>query len=578
MKIIYEFKNNTSLKASMNSKYIFFTAIFCLIFNLNTFAQTLEDCIKIKDSGFVAMDKIDYPAALEYLTKAQLIAEKNNWHLEVFETKNNIGIIYVNLSDYGEALNYYLDAYTVAIKHLDSNKEMAVLNNIAVIYCSDDNFEKGREYYLKAYNLAKSDNDKNKIALYGINLAKVANHLNELDVARDYLNEAIVFAKGDETLVLHTEATLAENLLLRGDFEAARKKLFDLLAQTKIKNFRNKDINSTTYNLLARTYYLEKNYDKSIYYINKCLSETEDFETRSSLYGSLSDAYVHQSKFDLALEAMKMMVASKDSLASINRSNLYESNKVKFDVLNYKNELNATLEKSVLERKIFGAAIIFFIVLTFLVYRMFRNRAIKQEQKKIIAEGEQKIIALELEKEKNNKLLLEKQINEIENEALLEQENLKSEIDQKNRKLSAKALYLSGRNEMIEEVIDSLSRLTDVSQNSILKSHIKVLKEHLKSDSEWDDFVVHFEEVNQGLLNSLKERHPSLTSNDIRFICYVYMNLSSKEICTILNITQEACRKRKERIFNKMNIDKNTSFYEYLSTIKGSIPDNHVFS
>ncbi|RZK09629.1 MAG: hypothetical protein EOO46_13290, partial [Flavobacterium sp.] len=111
------------------------------------------------------------------------------------------------------------------------------------------------------------------------------------------------------------------------------------------------------------------------------------------------------------------------------------------------------------------------------------------------------------------------------------------------------------------------SELPDVSQNIKLKTHIKTLKEHLKTDSEWDNFIVHFEEVNQGLLSTLKEKHPNLSSNDIRFICYVYMNLSLKEIGTIFNITQEACRKRKERIFRKMQIDKDISFYDYLSRL-----------
>lgn len=562
----------------MNSKSIFFATLFCLIVNLGSFAQTLEDCMKMKDSGFAAMDRVDYPLALEYLTKAQLLAEKNNWYPEVFEIKNNIGIIYFNLSDYGEALNYYLDAYTLAIKQLDADKEMVVLNNIAVIYCAEENFDKGREYYLKAYTLAKKIKDKNKIAMYGINLAMVANTLNELDVARQYINEGFELAADDEPLFLHIQSTLAENLLLSGNYEASKKILFKLYAQSKARIFRNKDINSTVLSHLARVFFLEKDYDKSIYYINLCLKETEDLESRADLFSCLSEAYNQKKEYNKALDAMKNRVVITDSLSKINKNNLYESNKVKFDVQNYKNELKASLDKSTLERKIFGASIILFIVFTFFVFRMFRNRAIKQEQKKIIAEREQKIISLELEKEKNKKLLLEKQVKEIENEALLERERLKNEIEQKNRKLSAKALYLSGRNEMIEEVVDALSKLPDVSQNNTLKNHIRTLKEHLKSDSEWDDFITHFEEVNQGMLHSLKERHPNLTSNDIRFICYVYMNLSTKEICSIFNITQEACRKRKERIFNKMAIDKDMSFYEYLSTLGGSLSNNHVFS
>lgn len=545
-----------------------FTVIYCLLCNALCMGQTLQQCKKVIDSGFVAMDRGDYSIALEYLTKAQIVAEKNNWHQQVFEIKNNIGIIYYNVSDYGEALNYYLEAYKVAISHLDPIREMAVLNNIGGMYAMEKKFVKAKEYYLKAYNTAKEENDAVKVSLYAINLARAENSLNNPKGAKKYVEEALkILADHKEyaVLLVQAEATLAEYLLLEGKLEQAKDILLKLYAKTK--KVREKEYNMTILNHLAHIYSLEGNVDKSIFYLRLALQDCKDLDKKANFLDALSEAYARKNDFKSALEAKNQMVETRDSLAKLNDDKLYENNKVKFEIQNYKHDLNSQLEKSRVERKVFISAIVIFVVLLFFVFRMFRNRAIKQEQKKIIAEREQKIMALELEKEKSENLLLEKQVKEIENEALLEQETLKSEIEQKNRKLSAKALYLSGRNEMIEEIVDSLSGLPDVSQNLKLKTHIKSLKEHLKTDSEWDSFIVHFEEVNQGLLSTLKEKHPNLSSNDIRFICYVYMNLSLKEIGTIFNITQEACRKRKERIFRKMQIDKDLSFYEYLSRL-----------
>lgn len=552
----------------MNVKSLLFILLFCLISTTTVFGQSLEQCKKVIDSGFVAMDKGNYSVALEYLTRSQIVAEKNNWYQQLFEIKNNIGIIYYNLSEYGEALNYYLDAYTIAIKHLDPKKEMAVLNNIGGMYAMEKKFEKAKEYYLKAYNTAREENDKVKVALYAINIARAENSLNNPKGAKQYVEEALLTLKDNkdnEVLMVQAEATFAEYLLLEGKLGQAKEILLKLYAKTK--KAKEKEYNMTILNHLAHIYSLEGNTDKSIFYLRLALQNCRDLDMKANFLNALSEAYAEKNDFKNALEAKNEMVRTRDSLAKLTNERLYENNKVKFEIQNYKNDLNSQLEKSSVERKIFISAIVIFIVLLFFVYRMFRNRSIKQEQKKIIAEREQKIIALELEKEKNENLLLEKHVKEIENEALLEQETLKNEIEQKNRKLSARALYLSGRNEMIEEIVDSLSELPDVSQNLKLRTHIKTLKEHLKTDSEWDNFIVHFEEVNQGLLSTLKERHPNLSSNDIRFICYVYMNLSLKEIGTIFNITQEACRKRKERIFRKMQIDKDISFYDYLSRL-----------
>lgn len=570
MAVYHKNKSLYSSKKTQNSAVLFLFICFCLFFYCPNYAQTLADCQAIKKEGFKAMQQLNYPLALEHLTKAQLLAEKNNWYEEVFESKNNIGLVYMNLSDYGEALNYFLDAYTIAIKYLDSNKEMTVLNNIAVIYCMDRNFEKGREYYLKAYELAKKVNNKNKMGMYAMNLVKVAHLFKEFDTARNYLEEAKEISKNYEPLHFQVQAMTADHYMLQGDMQTAKKILLDLDQQKNTKNFITKDLHLTIAGLLSRIYLVEKNYEKSIFYLEECLAVAEDFEAKANIYSSLSEVYAQTHQYNKSLDAMKKMVAAKDSLSKRKNEKLYESNKVKFEVMNYKNDLKASVEASKFERKIFVISLLLLALLIFFVYRTYRNRALKQEQEKVIAEGKQKITALELEKEKNEKLLLEKQIKEIANEALLEQERLRNEIEQRNRKLSAKALYLSGRNEIIEEMVNSLSKVESVSQNNLISNYIVALKEHLKSDSEWDEFIVHFEEVNQGLLSTLKEKHPQLNSNDIRFICYVYMNLSFKEISSILNITQEACRKRKERISTKMGLDKNTSFYEYLSSIGSS--------
>jgi hypothetical protein len=58
-----------------------------------------------------------------------------------------------------------------------------------------------------------------------------------------------------------------------------------------------------------------------------------------------------------------------------------------------------------------------------------------------------------------------------------------------------------------------------------------------------------------------------LTITDIRYISYVYMNLDTKEIASMLNITPVACRKRKERIEKRLNLTEKISLNAYLLSI-----------
>ena len=150
---------------------------------------------------------------------------------------------------------------------------------------------------------------------------------------------------------------------------------------------------------------------------------------------------------------------------------------------------------------------------------------------------------------------------------MLEQEQLKNEIESKNRKIAVKALQSANRNELIEDIINSFSAQPEIVNNQALKNHISKLKNQLKNENEWGDFLTHFEEVNHTFLLRLKEKHNDLTSNDIRFILYIYMDLSIKEISSLFNITPEACRKRKERITKKMNLSDSLELYSYLSVI-----------
>ncbi|MEO7978855.1 hypothetical protein [Flavobacterium sp.] len=176
----------------------------------------------------------------------------------------------------------------------------------------------------------------------------------------------------------------------------------------------------------------------------------------------------------------------------------------------------------------------------------------------LILQQRQKKIALQW---KN--LELEKQIHERKRELKL----LLREIELRNRKLSARALYLSNRNQLINNLISFIETIPELSKVPALDVQIKHLKDYLRGDNEWETFISHFEEVNPGFLARLRKQHPALTSNDMRYIAYIYMNLTAKEISTLLNITIYASKKRKERIISKMNLPEDITLYSYLSNI-----------
>jgi len=541
--------------------------LLCLFFCTGLRADTgnTVHCDTLIQRGIKAMWKKDHIKSLELLTEARAMAEKNHWYLQQFLATNNIGVNYYSLLDYGEALNYYLESYTIAVKKLEPKHEMVVLNNIAILYSKEEDYSKAKEYFKKAYDIAKKNKDLFKTGMYAMNLGNVCNEAGNLKEARAYIIESLPYLKTDIDMYLLAETGLAENDLLMGHATQARDKATAILSQLKTPGFNDTWLSLML--VITESHIKDQQYIEAVVFANKILASKPNVDVKKNVFGLLSETYSKSGRYDAALQYKDSVIAAEKKLYKIKNSQLYNNSRVKFEIQDYKNQITINTEKLAAERKLFYYIIVVIIAIVLIIILVLRNLSVKHRQKQLLAERNEKVMALELEKEKNENLLLEQQIKERETTGLLEQERLKGEIEARNRKLSAKALYLSGRNELIEDILSSVSGTTELSKNPALAGHIKTLKTHLKTNDEWDSFLTHFEEVNQGFLSRLKAKQPALTANDVRFITYIYMNLSTKEIASMLNITAEAIRKRKERLATKMELPEGTSLYDYLSFI-----------
>ncbi|PKG43535.1 hypothetical protein CXF67_04535 [Psychroflexus sp. MES1-P1E] len=530
------------------------------MFSINVFTQ-VKTPIQVDfliGEGIELMFQTQHAQSLELLTEAQNTAKKNQLYDQFFRATLNIGSNYYMLSDYGEALQYYLQAYEIAIEHLGSRQEMAVLNNVGALYLHEQELSQAKKYFLKAYKKAKQIKDDDKVGYYGVNLALVSNKRKEADSAHFYIQEALPLLRDIPNILLVGKMAQAEMFLLKKQYTKSEEIALSLLPDLKdISQIENKVFILL---VLAQISEGRNKIDKALYYATQAKNAKEGFENRTEIYDYLSELYGKTGDFEKAIAYKDSVIVATDSLNTIRNRKLFENEKVKFQFQNYQHELSESKEVLKQERRFFYSIISIALLGIVFIFWVFRSNSIKHKQRK-------KIVELELVKEKGDHLLIEKQLREREALALLEQERLKNELELKNRKLIAKALYLSSKNDLIEEVIQSISLHTEISTNHSLKKQIMELKKHLKNDTQWDSFFTHFEEINQGFLDRLKSKHSKLTSNDIRFITYLYMNLSNKEIASLLNITPQSCRKRKERISNKLELPSGIMLHDYLSRI-----------
>nr|WP_235047090.1 tetratricopeptide repeat protein [Winogradskyella psychrotolerans] len=469
-----------------------------------------------------------------------------------------MGSNYYFLSDYGEAVLYYLQAYEIAIEHLDSRQEMTVLNNIGILYFQEEDLSQAKDYFIKAYQKAKLVGDEVKVGYYAVNLALVSNKMKAPDSAQIYIDEALPLLKNEPKVLVTGKMAQSEMFLLKKQYAKSEDIALNLLP--KFQDISQVENRVFILLVLAQINEDQNRLDKALYYGIEARNTQPGVENREEVYSYLSNLYGKKGQLEKALVYKDSVIIASDSLADIRNSKLFETEKVKFQIQNYQHELSESKEVLKQERRFFYSIIGITLLSMGFILWIFRSNSIKHKQRKTIVE-------LELAKEKSDYLLIQKQLHEQETLALLEQERFKNELEVKNRKLTAKALYLSSKNDLIEEVLQSLSQNTEIVENPELKKQIRELKKHLKTDTQWDSFFTHFEEINQGFLDRLRHKHDKLTPSDIRYITYLYMNLSNKEIASLLNITPQSCRKRKERLSSKLNIPDNTTLHNYLSMI-----------
>jgi tetratricopeptide (TPR) repeat protein len=542
---------------------LLFFASFIEVHAQKNALSAIEQCKEYIKIGKALREEGKHSQALECLTKADIIAKRKHLAHATFVIKNELGLLYEKMSNYGESLGYYKQVLTIASNNKNLNQNIPiVLNNIALLYHREKDYENAVQYLQRAHNYKGEISDYVKV-LTALNISDSYNKLGNYEEARKYLIEVKLlhmpksFREGWRT-------NYAETLFIENQIDESLVIVEKLYKEIYKEKF-NENISFVT-QLLSKIYSRKNNIPLAIKYAKESLVHINVLYQRIELYQQLSDIYYKNGDIHSYKKYIDTISASKDSLAKLINRGLYESNKVKLKVQEYQNESRAYKEKQEADRKLFILCGIFSIVTFFFVYRALKNRIIKQRQEKIITEKQQQIISLELEQKKSQNLLLEQEMREKETNALLEQEQLKNEIDKRNRQLSAKALNLSGRNQIIEDIIIAFGQNPKLKNDPKLLKYINDLKANLKADG-WDSFIVHFEEVNNNMLKRLQEKHPTLTPNDLRFIAYLYMNLSYKEIAVIFNITPINCAKRKERIARKMEIPGNLSIYTYISTI-----------
>ncbi|CAM3840848.1 MULTISPECIES: helix-turn-helix transcriptional regulator [Flavobacterium] len=166
--------------------------------------------------------------------------------------------------------------------------------------------------------------------------------------------------------------------------------------------------------------------------------------------------------------------------------------------------------------------------------------------------------------------LLKKQQNSTKTTDSLVSQSIEKDLINTDRNMSRYVLELDQKIETLHTVKERIKTLcpnVDNSTRSELLSIVNAIKSSANDTHLWNDFKFYFEKTNPEFLLSLAEKHPKLTNKDLKYCCYLKMNMSNNDIRSLLGINQESVRTHKYRLKKKLQISKDLDLHTYLKAI-----------
>ncbi len=177
------------------------------------------------------------------------------------------------------------------------------------------------------------------------------------------------------------------------------------------------------------------------------------------------------------------------------------------------------------------------------------------------------------EEQKRLLYLHQLEIDKTEKEIIsLKNEKLEAEIKHKNNELASVAMHLVQKGELLGKIKEQVVKLKKHSDGGKdvedIKKIIRVLGDEDKIDTQWEQFTAHFDNVHSDFLSALKTTYPSLSNNELKLSAYLRMNLSTKEIAQLMNISVRGVEISRYRLRKKLEMPKEMNLYNFLVNIE----------
>jgi len=485
----------------------------------------------------------DYSKALEYLKKSLRLFEEFGDKRMMGTAYNSIGINQKNLGQTAAALESYLSYIKVSKVINKPEEELApTLMNIGKLYAKLEDYKTSNDYYKQVEEICKKYGLSYGLAITesnrATNLVKTGGYLEALGL---YFNAIPYFEENNRQLELGEQYNLIAQTYLAMDSLELSKTNYEKALNISTVN-GEKSMVGLAKRGLGDILFKQQKYGAALWYFTESMQKAKESSNTIELvedYLRLSNTYEKLDDLKSAYRYQKLYTGLHDTIfGNENRKKIsalelrHQSEKSEQEIQLQKKEiaLLEAKEKAAQQQRLalIGGLIGAIVLFGFIYY------GIRQKMKR----------------------------------NALEREKVSSELAFKQKELTTQALHLAKKNEVLEGLkLKAAEILQTEGESRGYQELIRTINSDQQDDKAWENFSRYFEAVHTNFEKTVLEKYPDVTKNELRLMALLKMNLSTKEIANILNISPVGVKKARNRLRKKMQLSPKESLEAVIVSI-----------
>jgi tetratricopeptide (TPR) repeat protein len=537
----------------MVKHFFLFCLLACLLQSPDCFAGAARPLL---DKGWAALVQDNDVVALQFFAQAYDAARKENNTADMAEALLDMGIC-----TYGSSFSNGLGYATRSLqtyKNLEAIDPVAArmgrarcLQLISTIYMRQGKFAQAIGCSSEAMDGLPRENDSTgTLGLVYTTLGDAYDRLGYPDSAEKYYNKSLQeHMLSQNPAYLPVALTQAGRREMKKNNAAAARDYFQRAFFFADSTGNRQAIAIILLSLGEWHERFNKNSPEAVYCYVKALKignslSDKIFSLRAQEH--LISLYKAQGNFQEALTYRERMNSLQDSLYNLEKDRVVKSLEAQFEVSEKDRQLKlARREKevTVLTNSLLWGGLVLLAIISAGVILFLRR--INRRDKELL-HTQEALTKLQEEQQR------------------LQEQQMRHELEFKESQLSALTLQMLQKNELMQELKEKLEQNNNLSRDTGIH---KLINQGLNQDKDWSDFNTYFESINKNFYTKLKQNFPDISPNDLKICALIRLNLSSKDMASILNISPDSVKTARYRLRKKLQLNTEDNLTEFILSL-----------